>query len=92
MSPRRLLSALRAAATWLLLQPIKFYKKYISPQLPPLCRYEPSCSRYAMEALERHGPVVGSALAAWRICRCQPFGGRGYDPVPGGPPSRIEQP
>ena len=87
MSPRRLLASSSAAVAWLLIQPIKFYKKHISPLLPPLCRYEPSCSRYAMEALETRGPIVGGALAAWRICRCQPFGGRGYDPVPGGRPT-----
>jgi putative membrane protein insertion efficiency factor len=62
--------------------PIKLYQKTLSPQLPPLCRYEPSCSRYALEALEVHGPVSGLALTAWRLSRCQPLGGRGFDPVP----------
>ncbi len=71
-----------AALAWLLIQPIKLYRKYISPLLPPLCRYQPSCSVYAMEALQVHGPVSGLGLTAWRLCRCQPFGGRGYDPVP----------
>jgi putative membrane protein insertion efficiency factor len=66
----------------LLSAPILLYRNIISPQLPPLCRYEPSCSRYALEALEVHGPVTGLALTAWRLCRCQPFGGRGFDPVP----------
>jgi len=66
----------------LLSLPIKLYRKTLSPQLPPLCRYEPSCSRYALEALEVHGPVAGLALTAWRLSRCQPLGGRGFDPVP----------
>ena len=68
--------------TWLLTRPILFYKKAISPLLPPLCRYHPSCSTYAMEALEGHGPVRGLVLTVRRIARCQPFGGRGFDPVP----------
>jgi putative membrane protein insertion efficiency factor len=46
------------------------------------CRFEPSCSRYAAEAVQTHGAVKGSALAAWRICRCQPWGKCGHDPVP----------
>ena len=62
--------------------PILFYRHFISPQLPPLCRYEPSCSRYALQALEVRGPWTGLALTVWRLCRCQPFGGRGFDPVP----------
>ncbi len=78
----RRLARFESAAVWLLQRPIVFYKKYISPTLPPACRYQPSCSVYAMEALEVHGPVVGLGLTAWRLCRCQPLGGRGYDPVP----------
>lgn len=78
----RLVATVSAALAWLLIQPIKLYKKYISPLLPPLCRYQPSCSVYAMEALQVHGPVCGLGLTAWRLCRCQPFGGQGYDPVP----------
>ncbi len=73
---------LAAALVRILSLPIQLYRRYISPQLPPLCRYEPSCSRYALEALEVHGPLAGLALTAWRLCRCQPFGGRGFDPVP----------
>ncbi len=50
--------------------------------LPPSCRYTPTCSQYAIDALMKHGPVKGSWLAAKRICRCHPWGGSGYDPVP----------
>ena len=49
---------------------------------PSPCRFTPSCSTYAMEAIERHGAIRGSGLAAWRLCRCNPWGGRGFDPVP----------
>lgn len=61
---------------------IQFYKKVISPNLPPMCRYTPSCSTYAIEALEKHGLFIGSFLATKRILSCNPFGGKGYDPVP----------
>lgn len=50
--------------------------------LPPRCRYAPTCSQYAIEALQKHGAARGSVLALRRICRCHPFGGSGYDPVP----------
>ncbi len=61
---------------------IRGYKKYISPLLPPSCRFTPTCSEYAMEALQKHGAWKGSLLAIWRILRCNPFGKGGYDPVP----------
>jgi putative membrane protein insertion efficiency factor len=51
--------------------------------LPPTCRFAPSCSAYAIEAIERHGPIKGGALALRRILRCHPWGGSGFDPVPG---------
>ncbi len=66
----------------LLILPIRFYQMSISPMLPPSCRYTPSCSSYAVEALRRHGPLRGSWLALRRILRCHPWGGSGYDPVP----------
>ena len=50
--------------------------------LPPSCRYTPSCSQYAIEAVRRHGAIKGGWLAIWRLLRCQPWGGHGYDPVP----------
>lgn len=61
---------------------IRFYKKGISPLLPASCRFEPTCSTYALEAIERYGPARGSWLAAKRLLRCQPFCRGGYDPVP----------
>ena len=58
------------------------YQWTISPVLGLRCRYLPSCSDYAREAVRLHGPLHGSGLALWRICRCHPFGGSGLDPVP----------
>lgn len=58
------------------------YKRLISPMLPVSCRYFPTCSEYAMEAVDRHGAWRGSMLAATRLLRCHPFAGSGYDPVP----------
>lgn len=63
--------------------PIWGYRLLISPWLPPSCRYEPTCSVYALDALRHHGPIKGTILAARRIARCHPWGGHGYDPVPG---------
>ncbi len=65
-----------------LIAPIRFYQRYISPLTPPACRFTPTCSQYAIEALRKHGPIKGLALAIWRILRCNPWGGSGYDPVP----------
>lgn len=61
---------------------IRAYQLLIAPILPPSCRYYPSCSHYAAEAIVRHGPWRGSWLAARRLLRCHPWGGSGYDPVP----------
>jgi putative membrane protein insertion efficiency factor len=58
------------------------YQSTLGPALPRSCRYEPSCSRYAYQAIERHGSLRGSWLALKRLARCHPFGGHGYDPVP----------
>ena len=66
----------------LLVAPIRFYRAFISPRTPPSCRFTPTCSQYAIEALRKHGPFRGLALAVWRILRCNPWGGSGYDPVP----------
>ena len=61
---------------------IRFYQRKISPALPPRCRYIPTCSEYALEAIEKYGAVKGGWLAARRIARCPPFHKGGYDPVP----------
>lgn len=66
----------------LFLLPIRFYRAYISPLKPPVCRYTPTCSEYAVIALKRYGVLKGSWLAIKRIARCHPWGGSGYDPVP----------
>jgi len=61
---------------------IRGYQLFISPVLGPSCRYLPSCSEYAAEAIERHGALAGTWLALKRLARCHPWGGSGYDPVP----------
>lgn len=66
----------------LLIVPIRLYQKYISPLLGHNCRFTPTCSQYAIEALQVHGALKGSILAVWRILRCNPFGKFGQDPVP----------
>ena len=65
-----------------LLLPIYFYRACISPLKPPSCRYVPTCSQYAIDAIRLHGPGLGLWLAVKRIARCNPWGGSGYDPVP----------
>ena len=66
----------------LLQLPIRLYRWLISPMLGTNCRYQPSCSAYALEAIEKHGAARGSWLSVRRVCRCHPWGGDGYDPVP----------
>lgn len=66
-----------------LLTLIRFYRRAISPYTPPSCRFQPTCSAYAEEAVRRHGAARGGWLALRRLLRCHPFGGSGYDPVPG---------
>lgn len=62
--------------------PMRFYRRFVSPIKPPMCRFAPTCSQYAIEAVEVHGLVRGGALATWRILRCHPLCKGGYDPVP----------
>ncbi|MEE0908288.1 MAG: membrane protein insertion efficiency factor YidD [Muribaculaceae bacterium] len=66
----------------LLILPIRFYRACISPMFPPACRYVPTCSQYAIEAITKYGPVKGLWLAVKRLLRCHPWGGSGFDPVP----------
>ena len=77
---------MRKITTLLAAAPIHFYRKFISPLLPPACRFTPTCSHYALEAVERHGAAKGLFLAARRLARCHPFtwlgGSSGFDPVP----------
>lgn len=67
---------------FLLILPIQFYRRFISPFTPPSCRYYPTCSQYSIEAIKKHGPFKGTWLAIKRILSCNPWGGSGYDPVP----------
>jgi putative membrane protein insertion efficiency factor len=60
---------------------IKLYQKLISPMFPPSCRFYPTCSEYAVQAITKHGALKGSGKAAWRILRCNPFNKGGFDPV-----------
>ncbi len=60
---------------------IRFYRKFLSPLKPPTCRFVPTCSEYAAEAIEKYGPWIGLKMAARRVLRCHPFGSSGYDPV-----------
>jgi hypothetical protein len=66
----------------LMLMLIAAYRRYVSPQLPVACRFTPTCSDYAAEAVARHGAIGGALLALWRVLRCNPLGGRGLDQVP----------
>jgi len=61
---------------------VVFYQRCISPYIAPRCRYTPTCSRYAYEAISTHGASIGAVLAAYRLLRCNPFSKGGYDPVP----------
>jgi len=71
---RRLVAAVLTA-------PIRLYQRFISPLLPRRCKYEPTCSAYAVQALRSYGPLRGTVLAVWRVLRCNPFSHGGHDPV-----------
>ena len=79
---RLIVNYMSKAFVFILCLPIVFYQTCISPFTPPTCRFTPSCSEYAKQALRKHGPIKGLYLAVWRILRCNPWGGSGYDPVP----------
>lgn len=72
----------RKVISAILLAPIYFYRAAISPMFPPTCRFTPTCSEYAIQAIRKHGPAKGLYLAIRRLLRCHPWGGSGYDPVP----------
>ncbi len=78
----KLLRVLRSVLVMLLVAPIRFYQTVISPMTPPSCRFTPTCSEYARQAIVKHGPFKGLWLAVRRLLRCHPWGGSGYDPVP----------
>jgi putative membrane protein insertion efficiency factor len=79
MKPRA--EKLRLLAVRAALAPIGVYQRLISPLIGRRCKYEPTCSRYAAEALRSHGVVKGTVLAGWRLARCNPFSNGGYDPL-----------
>lgn len=76
------LRAVRSALSWVFVLPIRLYVRFISPAIPPRCRYAPTCSAYAMEAIHVHGPVKGLLLGSWRLIRCNPWSLGGVDYVP----------
>ncbi|WP_204151097.1 membrane protein insertion efficiency factor YidD [Leptolyngbya sp. CCY15150] len=79
---------LKSLATSLLIGLVRLYRLIISPLFPPVCRFQPTCSQYAMEAIARFGPLRGSWMALRRVSRCHPLHPGGYDPVP--PPADTE--
>ncbi|MDR0371633.1 MAG: membrane protein insertion efficiency factor YidD [Prevotellaceae bacterium] len=74
--------SLKKAIEFIVLLPLHIYRQSISPLFPASCRYTPTCSQYAIDAIKKHGIVKGCWLAIKRILRCNPWGGSGYDPVP----------
>ena len=73
-------------AAYIISLPVRAYRLVLSPYLGNGCRFQPTCSIYALDALQRHGALKGGGLMVSRICRCHPWGGHGYDPVPGADP------
>jgi len=83
-------NAVSKALAWPLIQVVRLYRLAISPWLGANCRFDPTCSTYAIEALQVHGILKGTWLAVKRIGRCHPWGGSGYDPVPDVPEDKDE--
>lgn len=86
------MNRLTAAFRQAVVAPIRFYRFFISPVLPPSCRFSPSCSVYAVEAVLTHGVLRGGLLALCRVARCHPWSAGGYDPVPPARPSNPYPP
>ena len=82
VNPGRLLARIRSGILWILTSPIRFYQRFISPLIAPRCRYAPTCSAYAIEAITVHGPFKGLLLGSWRLLRCNPWSHGGVDHVP----------
>jgi putative membrane protein insertion efficiency factor len=78
---RTLADLARRIARTIATAPIELYRRLLSPALPRRCKYEPTCSTYALEAIRSYGVLKGTVLAAWRLARCNPFSHGGYDPV-----------
>jgi uncharacterized protein len=78
---KRVLNALRRLVLAVFLAPLRLYSRFVSPALPRRCRYEPTCSAYAEEAVRELGIVRGSIVAGWRLLRCNPWGDGGWDPL-----------
>ncbi len=76
----RMLKIVSGIVAFPLILMVLFYKKCISPFLPHMCRFEPSCSTYMIEAIKKYGPIRGTFKGIWRICRCNPWNPGGYDP------------
>ena len=81
-SSQRWVSAIKRILSLPFILLVRFYQLCISPLKPPTCRFTPTCSQYAIEALRKHGPIKGLYLTVRRLLRCHPWGGSGYDPVP----------
>jgi putative membrane protein insertion efficiency factor len=79
--PQRTASALARALRAIVVAPIVIYQKTLSPVLPRRCKYEPTCSSYALDAIRSYGMLRGAVLATWRVLRCNPWSDGGYDPV-----------
>ncbi len=76
----RMLAAGRFLLATFLIGGVRIYQVAFRPLLPPLCRFQPSCSEYMIEAVNKYGPLCGACKGAWRICRCNPWNPGGYDP------------
>ena len=82
MDIKQILRSLSRFLAWLTVQPIIFYQKFITPYTPASCRFQPTCSEYARQALLKHGFFKGMALSIWRTLTCTPSGASGHDPLP----------